>query len=459
MTRSNSLKKLVSIGAALLLAVGGSLVAAEPASAGVIPTPQTGGMGGGPLFYAAPGTYSEGDTVVVGTGSWNTGMATLTSATHEWFKCTSATASTSDSSVCTPINGGAPVNAATYQGSLLTTTYVIQQSDIGYWLRVKVTAVATVVAGDGGTSVPVTITTTNAVVAAPVATFNANGGTSGSITSLTGNVIWLPSIQHGGSQSLPTRANCFFGGWSSSASSITPENTNSATALMTSKTYYAIWSGSCLTVAPPVTTSTTVVAPVAESAKPLPTWAAPILKQVPNLSKTLTTEGGKVGLSDGDYSSLKSVTIGGKSVAFSIDAKGDVSIPVPAGKGGTSADLVVTFAGGSMVIQDGIKYVTPTDVATVPESGLAGFAKKSAKLGSALTAAILYAAQVDHKANAIQCSGYASSKADIALATARATAACAVATGAYDTLTKSNVVVVVNKAKAKTSPVGIKVYH
>jgi len=196
-----------------------------------------------------------------------------------------------------------------------------------------------------------------------------------------------------------------------------------------------------------------------ESAKPLPVWAAPILKQVPSLSKTLNTDGGKVALTDGDFSSLKSVTIGGKPVVFSTDAKGDVFIPVPAGKAGTSADLVVTFAGGSMVIQDGIKYVAPTDVASVPESTLAGFTKKSTKVTGALAASILYAAQVDHKATSIVCNGYAASKSDVALATARAQAACDYATGAYANLTKATVAVVVNKAKAKSAALGIKVYH
>jgi len=200
-------------------------------------------------------------------------------------------------------------------------------------------------------------------------------------------------------------------------------------------------------------------APVAESAKPLPVWAAPILKQIPTLSKTLNTDGGKVSLTDGDFSSLKSVTVGGQAVTFSMDAKGDVNIPIPAGKAGTTADLVVTFTGGKMTIQDGIKYVAPVDLNTVPEAPVAGFKANSSKVSGALAASILYAAQIDHKANAIACSGFAASQAQVALATARAQAACDYATSAYANLTKATVTVVVNKAKAKSAAVGIKVYH
>jgi hypothetical protein len=205
--------------------------------------------------------------------------------------------------------------------------------------------------------------------------------------------------------------------------------------------------------------STSSSTPIAEEAKPLPVWAAPILKQIPTLSKTLNTDGGKVSLTDGDFSSLTTVTVGGKEVTFSTDAKGNVNIPIPAGAAGTTADLVVTFTGGKMVIQDGIKYVAPTDVAKVAEAGVAGFKANSSKVSGALAASILYAAQIDHKANAIACSGYAASKAQVALATARAQAACDYATGAYSNLTKSTVAVIVNKAKAKSASVGIKVYH
>jgi hypothetical protein len=202
--------------------------------------------------------------------------------------------------------------------------------------------------------------------------------------------------------------------------------------------------------------TTTTVIP--ESAKPFPVWAAPILKAIPTLSKTLTTDGGKVSLTDGDFSSLKSVTVGGQAVVYSIDAKGDVNIPIPAGKAGTTADLIVTFTGGKMTIQDGIKYVAPLDIATVREAPIAGFKGKSTKITGDLAAAIQYAAQLDKKATTVLCTGYAASKAAVATVTAQAEAACAYATKANDLLVNKSVKVVVNAKLAKTTTVGIKVH-
>ena len=210
------------------------------------------------------------------------------------------------------------------------------------------------------------------------------------------------------------------------------------------------------TPASPSSTSTTTLP---EAKKPLPVWAAPILKQIPTLSKTLNTDGGKVSLTDGDFSSLKSVTVGGQAVTYSTDAKGDVNIPIPAGKAGTTADLVVTFTGGKMTIQDGIKYVAPTDVSAVREAPIAGFAKNSTKINGVLAETIQYAAQLDKKANTVLCTGYAPSKAAVATVTAQATAACGYATKVNDQLVNKTVKVVVNAKLAKTAPVGIKVYH
>jgi hypothetical protein len=152
------------------------------------------------------------------------------------------------------------------------------------------------------------------------------------------------------------------------------------------------------------------------------------------------------------------VTIGGAAVAFSIDAKGDVSIPVPAGKGGTTADLIVTFTGGKMTIQEGIKYVEPVNVAALREAPIAGFKGKSTKITGALAESIQYAAQLDKKATTVLCTGYAASKAVLALATARAEAACAYATKANDLLVNKTVKVVVNAKLAKSAAVGIKVH-
>jgi hypothetical protein len=533
MTSSNTLKKLVSIGAAMLLAVGGSLVAAEPAHAQIATSAPT--IAGSPFVSSV---------LTATAGRWATGTAT-----GKWYLCAGGVSDLSASAIptgCSPMETSSSdatpittsnltVSPIVYCGSTCTQMGTNPVGSKLRWIETNgsdISASAAVLirngidlslvapaAGDtsavlnvsgtctfanptlgaftdwtlavAGSSRAITsvATASNKVTlnfataltagqsisvnyafasdplivcsalyaissfSAPktgtvpggnlyTVTFNPNGGTltSGSLTvtqSSSGNVVSVPRL---------SKADCTQGPWSNSLAANTAIFTP-----VSSLTISASW-----VCANSVTDAVTTVT---EAAKPLPVWAAPILKQIPTLSKTLNTDGGKVSLTDGDFSTLKTVTVGGKEVAFSTDAKGNVNIPIPAGAAGTTADLVVTFTGGKMVIQDGIKYVAPTDVAKVAEAGVAGFKANSSKVSGALAASILYAAQIDHKANAIACSGYAASKAQVALATARAQAACDYATGAYSNLTKSTVAVIVNKAKAKSASVGIKVYH
>ena len=513
MTSSNNLKKLVSIGAALLLAVGGSLVAAQPASAAessisnlvVLHTGQTTAQ-----FQAdlTPCTGCHFDQNIPTAGgdfiAWiarPSGTATLTSsdATDVVTHSSPVTGEVNGSSLATT---GSPTTTMTGKLINLTgltagTTYRIYlvltstQSDNTTKSYSTVAALPyTTDAGSGGgggssaCSPPVTVTALS---------WSASSiGTTGSVRQIYNNdptigtsIVCYASVVD---LSILSTLNGVIIGTPSHYSSYgmgISSNTLTLAAILAGPifsgltvhdgdvyaTNYYVSLGRVPTLADTpsftrsiilntgVSSSPTVSSQVPESAKPLPTWAAPILKQIPSLSKTLTTDGGKLSLTDGDFSSLQSVTVGGKAVAYSIDAKGDVSIPVPAGQGGTTADLLVVFSGGKMLIQDGIKYVTPTDVAKVPEAPVAGFKANSSQVSGALAASILYAAQVDHKANAIACTGYAASQAQVALATARAEAACGYATGAYANLAKSTVSVVVNKAKAKSAAVGIKVYH
>jgi hypothetical protein len=433
MTSSNTLKKLVSIGAAMLLAVGGSLVAAEPAlAAPAVDNTQI------PQFYGASSIAGEAQEFQ--SGLWSDSP---TAYVFDLYKCA---ANNTAIGSCTYVS---TANRTT-QGSVFFTPTA---SEAGFYLAVIMTVTST-----GGTTVSPAYRNNNVIIVPKVVTFDANGGTAGTTTSLTGPSVTLPRSGVTAAGTFPTRVGCFMSGWSTTTSPANIIN-NQNYFPSVDVTLYAIWAGlNCGPVAP-LTVTPVAATPVAESAKPLPVWAAPILKQIPTLSKTLNTDGGKVSLTDGDFSTLKTVTVGGKEVTFSTDAKGNVNIPIPAGAAGTTADLVVTFTGGKMVIQDGIKYVSPTDVAKVAEAGVAGFKANSSKVSGALAASILYAAQIDHKATAIACSGYAASKAQVALATARAQAACDYATGAYSNLTKSTVAVIVNKAKAKSAAVGIKVYH
>jgi hypothetical protein len=207
------------------------------------------------------------------------------------------------------------------------------------------------------------------------------------------------------------------------------------------------------------TDSTDVTDPITEDKRPLPVWASNIVKSIPTLTKSLHTTGGAVALTDGDYADLKSVTIGGQAVTFKIESTGNVSIPVPAGQAGKTADIVIVFAGGTMTVQDGIKYVAQTDVATVVERPIA-IAAGAKKLTEAVADQIRQAAFANMTNTNVQCVAYASKNTVAAKAAAKLTAiqACGIAAAANPSLKVSEVSVIVNKVKAKKQAVGIKVY-
>jgi hypothetical protein len=436
MTSSNTLKKLVSIGAAMLLAVGGSLVAAEPASAAV-PVPMT--VAGGPYFFGA--SWEPAFSIVMKTGNWDNAVGAT--AAHTWYRCDASSNTPASDSGCSTLTSSGVSGGES--------SYTAQNSDIGKWIEVVVQ-----LTNGSGASTPVLVISGSAVTALPTVTFDANGGTAGSTTTFTGRTVTLPAAGVTSAGTFPTRTGCSMTGWSTTTSAANIVNGPNYS-VQSNRTLYAIWAGvGCSSITSSSSSGASSV--IAESAKPLPVWAAPILKAIPTLSKTLDTSGGKVALTDGDFSSLKSVTVGGQAVVYSIDAKGDVNIPIPAGKAGTTADLIVTFTGGKMTIQDGIKYVAPIDVASVREAPIAGFKGKSTKISFALAEAIQYAAQLDKKATTVLCTGYAASKAAVATVTAQATAACAYATKVNDQLVNKSVKVVVNAKLAKTATVGIKVH-
>jgi hypothetical protein len=208
------------------------------------------------------------------------------------------------------------------------------------------------------------------------------------------------------------------------------------------------------------TDSTDVVdTPITEDKRPLPVWANNVVKSIPSLTKSLNTTGGHVALTDGDYADLKSVTVGGKAITFKLETNGNVTIPVPAGEAGKTADIVIVFAGGTMTVQDGIKYVAPTDVTKVIERPIA-IAAGSTKLTEAVADQIRQAAFSNLNNTTIQCVAYAAKNTSASKAAAKLTAvqACGIAAKANPALKVSEVSVVVNKAKAKNQAVGIKVY-
>ena len=206
-------------------------------------------------------------------------------------------------------------------------------------------------------------------------------------------------------------------------------------------------------------TDSTDVTDITEDQRPLPVWASNIVSSIPTLTKALVSTGGSVALTGGDYADLKSVTIGGKAVAFKIETTGHVNIPVPAGEAGKTADIVIVFGGGTMTVQDGIKYVAQVDVAKVAERPIA-IAAGAKKITEAIADQIRQAAFANPKNTHIQCVAYAANSSAKAQAAAKLTAvqACGIAAKANPALKISEVSVIVNKAKARQSAVGIKVY-
>jgi hypothetical protein len=449
MTSSISLKKLVSVGAALLIAVGGSLASASPALAAG-PTPDSFFP---PNFYGASQPFHVADTVVVASNNWS---SQLISASHQWYSCDASNATVTDTNACTAINNG-PQSAGSNQGATLSTTYVVQQSDLGRWLKIAVTATSA-----GGASSPYIVSANAAVVASATATFDPNGGVAGSTTSLTGTVIWLPSVLHGGSGSLPTRTGCSFSGWATTTDATFGDQGMSATILSSNVTYYAVWSGgsSCRTVAPAPGTGARPLTPeqARNQIKPLPTIVQPLVAALPALSKPLIDAGGKVDLKSGDFSGLVSASISGKPLDITLGSTGSLTITVPNGKAGTTADLLLNFKSGTVILQDAIKYVAPVVVANVPVR-LVAIKSGAKKLSSAAADSVRLAAFANLANNSIECVAYASSAATADAAKATAQQACDLAVKANPNLVNVSVSVAIDKIKAATQGVGIKVYH
>ena len=169
--------------------------------------------------------------------------------------------------------------------------------------------------------------------------------------------------------------------------------------------------------------------------------------------------GGKVALSAGDFTGLVSAKIAGKSLDFILGNTGKITMTVPQGEAGKTADLVLTFGTGSIILQDAIKYVAPVDVAKVgvrPISIAAGAKKITAEVADQ----IRHAALANVKNDTIQCIAYSANNSAAAKAAAQLTAvqACGVAVKANSDLKVADIVVIVDKLKARTQGVGIKVY-
>ncbi len=193
--------------------------------------------------------------------------------------------------------------------------------------------------------------------------------------------------------------------------------------------------------------------------KPVPAAVQPLVPAFLALNKPMASLGGSVALSAGDFTGLVSAKIANKSIDFILGKTGQITMTVPQGEAGKTADLVLTFNTGSIILQDAIKYVAPVVVANVPVRPVA--IKAGAKsISESAADDIRHAALANLKNDTIQCVAYSASNSASAKAAAQLTAvqACGVAVKANSDLKVAEVEVIVDKLKARTQGVGIKVY-
>jgi hypothetical protein len=193
--------------------------------------------------------------------------------------------------------------------------------------------------------------------------------------------------------------------------------------------------------------------------KPVPAAVQPLVPAFLALNKPMASLGGKVALSAGDFTGLVAAKIANKSIDFILGKTGQITMTVPQGEAGKTADLVLTFNTGSIILQDAIKYVAPVVVAAVPARPVS-VSSASKSFSEEAQTEIRQAAFANVKNTAVACVGYAAANTASAreAAVALATKACAIANKANSDLAITGVEVIVDKLKARTQGVGIKVY-
>jgi hypothetical protein len=447
MTSSNTLKKLISIGAAMLLAVGGSLVATQPANATGFTIHWTSSDSNAVFALSSSSSYDQ--TNVSNNSTISAPTVTLTGCTVDRWE---------------EMQNGSVFSFRTFP----TSFYAIADTTYrAHWSCPPVLTTGPTLSVSGTTATAVPGVWARGYSGASGWRFcpsarSANSDMTTYFPSLCSNIYTSSSSM----SSFATGTTLNFGNplyvmGQLGLTAVTLSGQHLVYVEFADSTGYANSASVTLSsqsVVTPPTSHSNQSTPSLPVQTPAPAWQAPLLNVVPNLSKSLTTEGGKISLKDDAFATLKSVTVGGKAVIFTTGANGAVTIPVPAGKSG-SADLTLTFDSGIITIQDGIKYVAPTVVADVVERPIA-IAAGAKKLTEAVADQIRQAAFANMTNTTVQCVAYASKNTVAAKAAAKLTAiqACGIAAAANPALKVAEVSVIVNKAKAKKQAVGIKVY-
>lgn len=185
-----------------------------------------------------------------------------------------------------------------------------------------------------------------------------------------------------------------------------------------------------------------------------PAFQAPILNSLaPKMSAGFSSNGGKLVLKDVKPTDITSVTLNGKPVTI-VASKSGSALKIPAGS--AAGDLKFTMADGTVIdVPNAVKITqSQVDPRLVDLNNLPTFKAGSVKVPSTITAALnKNKAIILDSANA-KCVGYASSNTAAARATALARAAnvCGIITDMNENIDPI-VKVLVNKVVAKKSPV------
>ena len=486
MTSSNTLKKIISIGAAMLLAVGGSLTSTAPASAAEVTNVTLGGgsspQSGMTSLSLGVGTCNS-YTGTISLADWqitlSSGSQTITGVNLVGYMVVGFSAALTGGQTITitytknvsriiTCNNGDTVGSFTYtgvvSGGMMAGGTVVSNPSIAYNAGALTSTAATWNnASVNKRSYWLVCSSSHAAMNGDLNSNVSRPSDCGPIsaTALNGQApTWLNTSPY----TIPASVNKWV------SCNVNACNTSVVSTTGAFFTWYefdnGVWTQSATIGAdgssssPSVATAPVLSAEQAKNAiKPLPAAVLPLVAAIPSFNKPLVAGGGKIDTTAGDFTGLVSASIGGKTVEFKAPTSGGISVTVPTGQAGTTADLVLTFKTGPIIFQDAIKYVAPVVVAAVPARPVS-VSSASKSFSEEAQSEIRQAAFANVKNTAVACVGYAAANTAAArdAAVAIATKACAIANKANSDLVITGVDVVVDKLKARTQGVGIKVY-
>lgn len=474
------LSKTTSVIASLALAIGGSLVAAQPALAVTNTTPP-----------AITGTAAVGSTLTVSNGSWDEVSSFIM---RSWFRCNSAV--TAQQRIGGP--AGNPAGCSQINGASGSTYTLVQADETKYiaalivymtsgagqaeWFSASTSAVA-------AQQQQQSVTYTNTVAASftmsnGVATYTAGTWTASDNSTPTISFLWLfcdsshnsdtgssggPAADCG-----PIAATDISGTSANGASWIRTStlsipataykwvNSNGGTVTVSSATlntkhiavYENVGGTWKVSATQAVTETASITTAEVTRSIPIPAFQAPILNSLaPKMTGGFSSNGGRLVLKDVKPADITSVMLNGKKVEV-VASKSGAALRIPAGAG--AGDLQFTMADGTVInVANAVKITqSQVDPKLVDLNPLPTFKAGSVVVPAAIKSALNKRKAIILDSDIAKCVGYASSNTASARATAltRAANVCGVITDINENI-EPIVKVVVSKTIAKKTPV------